>query len=75
MCALYFAKCMVFTENILDREDIVQHNDGDTTVNVTVTHGSAIVQMPAPEDLPGLRRQHFHFLQVSVILVSVTEKN
>ena len=59
VCALCFANRMIFTQDILDREDIVQHRNDDPTVNAKVTYGPAIVQMVAP-NLSGLRRQHFH---------------
>ena len=40
---------MVFTEDILDRKDIVKRHNGDRTVNAKVTYGPAVVQMLVPK--------------------------
>ena len=47
--ALYFANGMVFTQDILDREDVVKYHNGSPTVNARATYGPAIVQMLAPK--------------------------
>ena len=49
VCALCFANGMVFPEDILNREDIVQHHNGGPIVNAKVTCGPAICQMLAPK--------------------------
>ena len=46
--AVCFAIGLVFTQDILDKEDIVKHN-GDPTLNANVTYSPAIVQMLAPK--------------------------
>ena len=39
----------VFTEDILDRENIAQHPDGGPPLTAKVTYGLGIVQMLAPK--------------------------
>ena len=43
VCVLLFANGMVFTKDVLDRDDIVKHHNGGPMVNAKVTYGTAIV--------------------------------
>ena len=52
--ALYFANGTVFTQDILDREDVVKYHNGSPTVNARVTYGPATVQMLAPKPAKNL---------------------